>query len=101
MPFVKGPGNQVGFSDPVFRRIFKEKTGKEVEEDGVMAYLEWQRDVFSGKAHTWEQIKLLRENWDGPIVLKGIQHPDDALKAVEAGVQGIVVSNHGGRFVCL
>jgi lactate 2-monooxygenase len=51
----------------------------------------------SGKAHTWAQLKILKENWDGPIVLKGIQHPEDAKMAVEAGVQGIIVSNHGGR----
>jgi lactate 2-monooxygenase len=101
IPFVKGIGNQVGFSDPVFRRIFKEKTGKEIEDDVVNASLEWQKDAFAGKAHTWDQIKVLRENWEGPIVLKGIQHVDDARMAVEAGVQGIVVSNHGGRFVCL
>ena len=51
----------------------------------------------SGRAHTWDQLKLLRDNWSGPIVLKGIQHPEDAMKAVEAGMEGIVVSNHGGR----
>lgn len=33
----------------------------------------WLSDVFSGKAHTWDRIKLLRDNWKGPIVLKGIQ----------------------------
>jgi lactate 2-monooxygenase len=97
MPFLKGTGCSVGFSDPVFRRIFKEKHGKEVEEDVLNAYVEWSKDVFSGKAHTWEQLEVLKKNWDGPIVLKGIQHPEDALLAVKAGVQGIIVSNHGGR----
>lgn len=97
VPFVKGIGNQVGFSDPVFRRKFKERNGKEVEEDTLLASLEWQKDVFSGAAHTWDQIELLKKHWDGPIVLKGIQHPEDAKKAVECGVQGIIVSNHGGR----
>jgi lactate 2-monooxygenase len=71
--------------------------GKEIDDDIQNASLEWQKDVFSGAAHTWDQIKLLQEEWDGPIVLKGIQHVDDARMAVEAGVQGIVVSNHGGR----
>ena len=97
IPFVKGIGIQVGFSDPVFRRKFREKSGKEVEDDVVAASLEWQKDVFSGKSHSWEHLELLKKHWDGPIVLKGIQHPDDARRAVEAGVQGIVVSNHGGR----
>lgn len=40
---------------------------------------------------------MLKKAWDGPIVLKGIQHVDDARMAVEAGMDGIVVSNHGGR----
>lgn len=42
-------------------------------------------------------MELLKKEWDGPIVLKGIQHVDDARMAVKAGVAGIVVSNHGGR----
>lgn len=53
-------------------------------------------DVFSGAAHSWEELAHLREHWEGPIVLKGIQDPEDALKAVEAGMDGIFVSNHGG-----
>jgi len=57
----------------------------------------WEADVFSGAAHTWDQLELLKKNWEGPIVLKGIQHVEDAKKALEVGVQGIVVSNHGGR----
>lgn len=44
-----------------------------------------------------EDVKFLQENWEGPIILKGIQTVEDALKCVEIGVQGIVVSNHGGR----
>ena len=96
-PFGKGVGNQVGFSDPVFRRKFKEQHHKEIEEDIIGASQEWAKDVFSGAAHTWDQIELLKQEWDGPIVLKGIQHVEDAKLAVEAGVQGIIVSNHGGR----
>lgn len=53
--------------------------------------------MFSGASHTWDQLELLKREWDGPIVLKGIQHVEDARMAVEVGVQGIVVSNHGGR----
>ena len=70
---------------------------KEVEDDIFLASQAWEKFVFSGAAHTWDQLDLLKKNWDGPIVLKGIQHVDDARMAVEAGVQGIVVSNHGGR----
>ena len=45
----------------------------------------------------WNYVAQLRESWDGPLVLKGILHPADALQAVEQGVNGILVSNHGGR----
>ncbi|TGO31875.1 hypothetical protein BHYA_0391g00040 [Botrytis hyacinthi] len=97
VPFMKGVGDKTGFTDPVFRRKFKEKYNATPEEKLFEASQEWVGDVFSGAAHTWDQIKLLKDNWDGPIVLKGIQHPDDALEAVKAGVDGIIVSNHGGR----
>ena len=125
VPFVKGIGCDVAFSDPVFRRKFKEKSGgKEVEEAVLAAAQEWVRICFSGVAHTckfspyssilddgqWlveeskadtgcsgDHIELLKKHWDGPIILKGIQHPEDAVKAAEAGVQGVIVSNHGGR----
>lgn len=72
--------------------------------------------VFSGEAHKWEDLKLLKENWKGPIVsvlvarswhlltllpihqvLKGIQTVEDANLAVEHGMDGIIVDNHGGR----
>ncbi|MEJ0024216.1 MAG: L-lactate dehydrogenase [Alphaproteobacteria bacterium] len=46
---------------------------------------------------TWKDIAWIRENWNGPIVLKGVLDPEDAKQAVAAGVDGIVVSNHGGR----
>lgn len=98
VPFLKGIGCQNGFSDPVFREKFAKKYGGATPEEKVMqAAEEWIRDVYSGAAHTWEDIALLRKHWDGPIVLKGIQHPEDAKLAVEHGCDGIVVSNHGGR----
>jgi len=98
VPFASGVGNQTGFSDPVFRRKFEEKfPGMKVEDDILLASREWEGFVFSGAAHTWEDLELLKKVWDGPIVLKGIQHVEDAKMAVEAGVQGIIVSNHGGR----
>lgn len=51
----------------------------------------------SGGAFTWEEIALYRDLWKGPLVLKGILHPDDARRAVALGADGIFVSNHGGR----
>jgi len=97
VPFYAGVGNSTGFSDPVFRRKFKEKSGKEVEEDITEASKMWIGEIFSGAAHSWEELAHLRENWSGPIILKGIQDPEDAVKALEYGMDGLVCSNHGGR----
>ena len=46
---------------------------------------------------TWEDVQWFRENWDGPVVIKGIQSVSDAVRAAEVGVEAIVLSNHGGR----
>jgi lactate 2-monooxygenase len=54
-------------------------------------------DIYSRPSLTWSDIEGLRARTELPILLKGIQHPDDARRAIEAGVDGIVVSNHGGR----
>lgn len=98
VPFFQGTGNAVGFSDAVFRRKFSEgHGGREIEDDITAASESWIAAAWSGAAHSWEQLEVLKRNWDGPIVLKGIQHPDDARRAVECGMDGIVVSNHGGR----
>lgn len=45
----------------------------------------------------WDYCQKLKEMWNGPVVLKGILHPEDAKKAVEIGLDGVYVSNHGGR----
>jgi isopentenyl diphosphate isomerase/L-lactate dehydrogenase-like FMN-dependent dehydrogenase len=50
-------------------------------------------------AFTWEEVARFRERWKRPLVVKGILHPGDAEKAVSLGVDGIIVSNHGGRQV--
>jgi lactate 2-monooxygenase len=100
-PFLKSDkiGVAIGFSDPVFRKQFKEKHGVEVEGNLSVAAAEWTAIAFPTLSHGWEDLAFLREHWDGPIVLKGIQTVEDAHKSVEAGVQGIIVSNHGGRQV--
>lgn len=48
-------------------------------------------------AMSWDDVAWLRSIWKKPLLIKGILHPDDATKAVELGVDGIIVSNHGGR----
>ncbi|GHE28661.1 pre-mycofactocin synthase MftD [Streptomyces albogriseolus] len=57
------------------------------------AYGEWMQTP----PPSWEDVRWLREQWDGPFLLKGICRVDDALRAVDAGVTAISVSNHGGN----
>jgi L-lactate dehydrogenase (cytochrome) len=52
-----------------------------------------------GGAFSWDEVARYRERWKGPLVVKGILHPFDAEQAVRLGVDGIIVSNHGGRQV--
>ncbi len=56
-------------------------------------------DIYSNPAVTWDDLKFLRQHTKLPLVLKGILHPGDAMKAVDYGMDGIIVSNHGGRQV--
>ncbi|PLB39925.1 lactate 2-monooxygenase [Aspergillus candidus] len=98
-PFLRKDniGVEIGFTDPVFRKKFAEKHGKEVEDDISLATAEWTHTIFPGTSHGWEDLQFLRQHWNGPIVLKGIQTVEDARQALDCGMQGIVVSNHGGR----
>lgn len=48
-------------------------------------------------AQTWSIFEQVRKAWDGPLVIKGVMHPADALKCADLGANGIMVSNHGGR----
>ncbi|HMH58239.1 MAG TPA: alpha-hydroxy-acid oxidizing protein, partial [Galbitalea sp.] len=54
-------------------------------------------EVFSRSSLTWKNLEFVRSRTTLPILLKGIQHPDDAELAIEHGMNGIIVSNHGGR----
>jgi L-lactate dehydrogenase (cytochrome) len=60
------------------------------------AFRRWV-DVQFDPTVTWDDIAWVREHWQGKLVVKGVLDPDDARRAVDAGVDGIVVSNHGGR----
>jgi L-lactate dehydrogenase (cytochrome)/(S)-mandelate dehydrogenase len=62
--------------------------------DAVLAFAQQQ---FPVSDHTWRDIERFRRIWPGAFVLKGILHPDDARRAIEVGVEGVIVSNHGGR----
>jgi L-lactate dehydrogenase (cytochrome) len=60
------------------------------------AFRDWVDAQFDPSV-TWEDIAWVREHWNGRLVVKGVLDPEDARRAVDAGVDGIVVSNHGGR----
>jgi isopentenyl diphosphate isomerase/L-lactate dehydrogenase-like FMN-dependent dehydrogenase len=94
LPFLSGEGLATYFSDPAFCAGLE----KRPEDDLPAALMRWL-PMFTGTDHSWSDVAFLREHWDGPIVLKGIQSADDARRAADAGVQGVVVSNHGGRQV--
>jgi L-lactate dehydrogenase (cytochrome) len=95
LPFLRAVGNQNYFADPVFRSA----VGGAVDDENLLAAVQHWGAIFGNPALTWDDLGFLREHWSGPIALKGILHPDDARRAVDAGMDGIVVSNHGGRQV--
>ncbi len=92
LPFLYGEGLANYFSDPVFRAALDEPP----EENPTQAIL-YFATLFSNPALTWGDLAFLRAHTRLPVLLKGILHPDDARKAVDHGVDGLVVSNHGGR----
>ncbi len=92
LPFLEGIGIAQYLSDPVFQAGLE----KSPEED-LGAAVGHFLGVFANPDLTWERLEWLRGTTSLPIVLKGILHPDDAREARERGVDGIVVSNHGGR----
>ena len=60
------------------------------------AFREWVDAQFDPSV-TWEDIAWVREHWTGRLVVKGVLDPEDARRAAEVGVDGVIVSNHGGR----
>ena len=125
LPFIWGDGCQIGHSDPVFNaryeeslkndtRTTKEKLGElwsTLLRPGSVygaakvltniAKLQksraWLDVLNSGTYREWQHLETLKKLWDGPIVLKGIQTVEDAHRAIDYGMDGIIVSNHGGR----
>lgn len=94
LPFLHQLGVANYFTDPAFQAGL----GKPVAEAPLDAVVHWA-GMFADPTKTWERLSFIRDHWSGPIVLKGVQHPDDARRAREAGMEGVVVSNHGGRQV--
>jgi lactate 2-monooxygenase len=94
LPFLKSIGIANYLADPVFRSLL-EKTPEEDPQAAVGQFVL----QFSNPAATWDGIDRLRALTELPLVLKGINHPDDAREALARGVDGVIVSNHGGRQV--
>jgi isopentenyl diphosphate isomerase/L-lactate dehydrogenase-like FMN-dependent dehydrogenase len=94
LPFLLGHGLANYFSDPVFCS----RLAQPPQADPATAIRLWA-SLFSNTALTWKDLDWLRAQTGLPIVLKGILHPDDARRALDHGVDALVVSNHGGRQV--
>lgn len=126
LPFLHGRGIAQYTSDPAFRKALENFTPppsqRKVTLSSILALFEMGSNfpaptldairsgqalaavqqflaTFSKPTLTWEDLPFLRKNTKMPIILKGILHPDDARKALDAGMDGIIVSNHGGRQV--
>jgi len=127
LPFLRGMGIAQYTSDPVFQRLLDEpdtlpRPETTVTWDAIRTLLAatkrhpgnfWENlrsgrglkavrkftQIYSRPNITWTDLPFLRENTRLPIILKGILHPEDAKKALDYGVDGIYVSNHGGRQV--
>lgn len=92
LPFLRGEGLGNYFSDPVFQRKYGALHEENLKEACKIALEEGNNTCF-----TWAELDKIRELTTLPLLLKGLTHPDDALLAIEHGVDGIIVSNHGGR----
>jgi lactate 2-monooxygenase len=128
LPFMEGKGIAQYTSDPVFQRMLDEPDDSTVLDQtrnlstlkglinmvnkypgkGFFRKLRSGKPIkavrkfvstYSNPSTTWDDLKFLRSLTKLPILLKGILHPDDARKALDAGMDGIIVSNHGGRQV--
>ena len=92
LPFMHGDGLANYFSDPVFRSLLAAPP----EEDPGSAVMQFAA-IFGNPSLTWDDLDFLRQQTKLPILLKGLLHPDDAREAIKRGMDGIIVSNHGGR----
>ena len=66
------------------------------KNSGLEDFMAWMQKNFDPSV-SWKDLEFVRDNWDGPVIIKGILDADDAREAAAAGVDGIIVSNHGGR----
>jgi lactate 2-monooxygenase len=116
-PFLRGIGIQNYLTDPAFQAslaalapadpvapapaepVSAEPVSADPASPGLAAAILQFSRIFGDRTLTWEDLSFAREHWDGPIVVKGILSVADAERAAGAGMDGIIVSNHGGRQV--
>ena len=94
LPFVTGEGCAQFFSDPVFRSRLERPP-----EDDMLAAAVAMLATFPNLGLTWDDLAWLRDRTKLPLLVKGVLTGEDGQRARECGVDGIVVSNHGGRQV--
>lgn len=126
LPFMYGLGIAQYTADPVFKQLMEKcdlTTGEQLNarpgiQDAITLFSSYPDslinnfktrnpvkavktflDLFSKTDLSWDDVRWLREQTKLPLLLKGILHPEDARKAIDYGIDGIIVSNHGGRQV--
>lgn len=92
LPFLQGHGMGNYFSDPVFKSKLQEPPEVNLRTAVNLALLEGNNTVF-----TWDELEFIKRHTPLPVLLKGVTHPEDVRLALRHGIDGIVVSNHGGR----
>ncbi|HHL21510.1 MAG TPA: alpha-hydroxy-acid oxidizing protein [Aliiroseovarius sp.] len=78
------------------RRFFGNIVGHAKGVTDPSSLADWTASAFD-QSLDWDRIRQFRRMWDGPLILKGIIEPEDAVKALDVGADAIIVSNHGGR----
>jgi lactate 2-monooxygenase len=127
LPFLEGKGIAQYTSDPVFQELMNSEGNQQAKKritihsiagliqivknypgNGFFSKLRSGKpikavqkfvDIYSNPALQWSDLKFLRDQTKLPILLKGILHPEDARMALDYGMDGIIISNHGGRQV--
>ncbi|KAA9039574.1 alpha-hydroxy-acid oxidizing protein [Ginsengibacter hankyongi] len=91
LPFLYNEGLANYFTDPVFLAEVGDPARNKMET--MMHFA----NCFSNPSSTWNDLAVIRECTKLPVIVKGIQHANDAKKSIDHGADGIIVSNHGGR----
>jgi lactate 2-monooxygenase len=94
LPFIKGEGCAQYFTDPVFCARLQQPPA-----DDVLTAAAMMLATFPNLGLTWDDLKWLREQVELPLLVKGVLTAEDAQRAFDCGVDGVIVSNHGGRQV--